>query len=362
MSNILDIINVPIGYLFKWLYMLVNDYGLAILLIAVITKILMLPLTIKQQKGTLSQLKFKPRITEIQTKYKDNPERMRREMAKLQEEGYSPTAGCSTMLIQFPILIGIYNVIRHPLKYILGVTVDETMLNTLRGMDSSIFTDKITLKSTDLEIKALSYIQQHIDSFKDIIAADKLNLIEKFNLNFLGMGNMNLSETPPIWKNIIGILPLPAFTTWLVVIPVVSGLTALALSLISQKVGPQAYMQDESTQQANGAMKFLIFLTPYMSYAIAMRVPAGLGLYWIASNILSILQLFLINKIMSPEKYIEEAKREEELRKAKRKKVQQRIAEERRNGVVVDKEDIPSNTHKTEAVVDKEDIPSDAER
>lgn len=361
MSSILDIINVPIGYLFKWLYMLVNDYGLAILLIALLTKVLMLPLTIKQQKGTLSQLKFKPRITEIQTKYKDNPERMRREMAKLQEEGYSPTAGCSTMLIQFPILIGIYNVIRHPLKYILGVTVDQTMLESLQGMNSDIF-GSLTLKSTDLEIKALSYIQENIGSFKDLITADKLSLIEKFNLNFLGLSNMNLSETPPIWKNIIGILPLPAFTSWLVIIPVLSGITALILSLISQKVGPQAYMQDESTQQANGTMKFLIFLTPYMSYAIAMRVPAGLGLYWIASNILAIVQVILINKIMSPEKYIEEAKREEELRKAKRKKVQQRIAEERKNGVVVDKEDIPTRTCRTDAVVDKEDIPSDDER
>ena len=350
LSSILDIINVPIGWLFKWLYMLVNDYGLAIILIAVITKLLLLPLGIKQQKGTLSQLKFKPRINEIQAKYRDNPERMQREMNKLKEEGYSPTAGCSSLLIQFPILIGIYNVIRHPLSYIVGISSElkDTLLLTLQKFDSATFAN-MNLKSTDFEIKALSYIQNNASSFKDIIPANTLNFIENFKVNFLGMPQFNLSLVPEKWKNFIGILPIPSFKTWLVIIPLLSGITALILSLVSQKTGVQNYMQDENEpQQGKGMMLFMTFLTPYMSYAIAMSVPAGLGLYWICSNLLMLIQTVAINKIYSPEKYVAQMKAEEAARKEKRKKAQQRIAEEKRaeklqasNKPVKDKEDIP---------------------
>ncbi len=350
LSSILDIINVPIGWLFKWLYMLVNDYGLAIILIAVITKILMLPLGIKQQKGTLSQLKFRPRINEIQTKYRDNPERMQREMNKLKEEGYSPTAGCSSLLIQFPILIGIYNVIRHPLSYIVGISSElkDSLLLTLQKLDSATFAN-MNLKSTDFEIKALSYIQNNAASFKNIIPESTLKFIENFKVNFLGMSQFNLSQVPEKWKNIIGILPIPSFKTWLVIIPLLSGITALILSIVSQKTGVQSYMQDEEPQQGKGMMLFMTFLTPYMSYAIAMSVPAGLGLYWICSNLLMLIQTVAINKIYSPEKYVEQMKAEEAARKEKRKKAQQRIAEEKRaeklqasgKPVLKDKEDIP---------------------
>lgn len=331
--------------------MLVNDYGLAIILIAIITKLLLLPLGIKQHKGTLSQLKYRPRINEIQKKYQDNPERMQREMNKLKEEGYSPTAGCSTLLIQFPILIGIYNVIRHPLSYIAGISSNlrDSLLLALQKMDSATF-GNMTLKSTDFEIKALSYIQNNPAAFKDIIPEGTLNFIEDFKVNFLGMSQFNLSVVPEKWKNIIGILPIPSFKTWLVIIPLLSGITALILSIVSQKMSPTNYMQDENEpQQGKGMMLFMTFLTPYMSYAIAMSVPAGLGLYWICSNLLMLIQTIAINKIYSPAKYIEQMKAEEAARKEKRKKAQQRIAEEKRaeklqasgKPVVVDKEDIP---------------------
>ena len=346
-NGILDIINVPLGYLFRWLYTLVNDYGIAIILIAVITKLLMVPLGIKQHKSTLSQLKYRPRIQEIQTKYKDNPERAQREMAKLQEEGYSPTAGCSTMLIQFPILIGIYNVIRHPLKYIVGLSQDvltgiHEIMTKVPGMEA------LKIEDVKFEINAITQIKENAAAYADIISPEKLELIESFNLNLFGLDAMNLAVIPEkIEYFLSSILPIPAFSSWLVAIPVISGITAFIYARISQKLSPAAMMQENDQNAAT--MKFMNFLTPYMSYAIAFSVPAGLGLYWIASNLLMMVQTLVINKIYSPAAYIEQLKAEEEARKAKRKKAQQRIAEEKRaekeaaKNKLKDKEDIPGD-------------------
>ncbi len=349
-NGIMDIINIPIGYLFRWLYTLVNDYGAAIILIAVITKLLMVPLGIKQHKSTLSQLKFRPRIQEIQTKYKDKPERMQREMAKLQEEGYSPTAGCSTMLIQFPILIGIYNVIRHPLKYIIGLSSDvldgiSGIIQKLPGMEA------MTVDNVQFEINAITQIKENAAAYADIITPEKLELIKSFNLNLFGLDAMNLAVIPDkIQYFLSSILPIPTFSSWLVIIPIISGITALIYAMVSQKIGPAAMMQDEN-QQNNATMKFMTFLTPYMSYAIAFSVPAGLGLYWIFSNLLMLVQTLVINKVYSPAKYIEQMKAEEEARKAKRKRAQQRIAEEKR----AEKEAAKGKNQ----LKDKEDIPGD---
>jgi YidC/Oxa1 family membrane protein insertase len=153
LSSIFDIINVPIGYLLRYCYLLVSNYGLAIILVGIITKILLVPLAVKQQKSSLAQMKFGPRVREIQQKYATDRDRQQREMAKLQAEGYSPAAGCSTLLIQFPIIIGIYNVIRHPLKYIVGLSDTilasvATRLATIPGFES------ITVKSPNFEVSA----------------------------------------------------------------------------------------------------------------------------------------------------------------------------------------------------------------
>ncbi len=349
-KGIMDIINVPLGYLFRWLYMLVSDYGIAIILIAVITKVLMVPLGIKQHKSTLTQLKFRPRIQEIQTKYKDKPERMQREMAKLQEEGYSPTAGCSTMLIQFPILIGIYNVIRHPLKYIIGLSegVLENVLAVIKKLPDM---EAMTLESPNFEISAITRIKENAAAYADIITPEKLELIETFNLNLFGLDAINLAQVPEkVQYFLSSILPIPTFSSWLVIIPILSGLSALIYALISQKIGPSAMMQSED-QQNSATMKFMNFLTPYMSYTIAMSMPAGLGLYWIFSNILMLIQTLIINKVYSPAKYIEQMKAEEEARKLKRKKAQQRIAEEKRAEKEANKG--------AKQLKDKEDIPGD---
>ena len=317
MGSIMDIINVPIGYLMRWLYQLVGNYGVAIILLAVITKLLMVPLGIKQHKGQLSQMKFRKRIARIQKKYANDQQRMQQEMQKLQAEGYSPTAGCGTMLIQFPILIGIYNVIRAPLQYVVGLPKDVIEKLATLAMQDPKKIDQIAL---------IDFIEKNEAACRPIMNGHEYFSMD---LNFLGL---NLADLPKSLEYFLkSIVPIPNFdASWLWLIPILSALTAVLSTVLSQRMGPAKYMQDPNAQ-GKGTGMFMQVLGPYMSYAIAFSVPTGLGLYWVCSNILMTLQTVALNLIYNPDKYKEMYDKEEEerrLKKRKKKELAAKIAAE----------------------------------
>lgn len=313
MGSIMDIINIPIGYLMRWLYQLVGNYGVAIILLAVITKLLMVPLGIKQHKGQLSQMKFRKRIARIQKKYANDQQRMQQEMQKLQAEGYSPTAGCGTMLIQFPILIGIYNVIRYPLQYVVGLSTDT--ITKLLDIYNQATGAQLTTKAAEYQITLIEHIGQNMGAYESALANTDYFSI---NLDFLGM---NLAAIPAKIEYFLqSIVPIPTFdSSWVWLIPILSALTAVLSTVLSQKMGPAKYMQDPNAQ-GKGTGVMMQVLGPYMSYAIAFSVPAGLGLYWVCSNILMTLQTVALNLIYNPDKYKEMYDKEEEERRLKKKK------------------------------------------
>jgi YidC/Oxa1 family membrane protein insertase len=313
MGAIMDIINIPIGWLMRFLYQFVGNYGVAVILLAVITKLLMVPLGIKQHKGQLSQMKFRKRIARIQKKYAGDQARMQQEMQKLQAEGYSPTAGCGTMLIQFPVLIGIYNVIRYPLQYVVGLNSD--IINKLLELYNNATGAALANTAPEYQITLIEHIGQNFATYETVLADTNYFAI---NLDFLGM---NLAAIPAKLEYFLqSIVPIPTFdASFLWLIPILSAITAAASTILSQKMGPSKYMQDPN-MQGKGTMAFMNVLGPYMSYAIAFSVPAGLGLYWVFSNILMTLQTVALNLIYNPAKYKEMYDKEEEERKLKKKK------------------------------------------
>ena len=120
----MNLISSLLGQVLEFIYNLVNNYGLAIVLFTVVVKTILLPLTIKQTKSMKAMQDIQPKVQEIQNKYKDKPEKQNQEIMKLyQEATINPMAGCLPLLIQFPILIGLYNVLRQPVKY--GVFANE---------------------------------------------------------------------------------------------------------------------------------------------------------------------------------------------------------------------------------------------
>ena len=114
----MNLISNLLGQVLKFILEFATNYGLAIVLFTVFVKILLLPLTIKQTKSMKAMQDIQPKIKEIQEKYKSKPEKQTQEIMKVyQEAKINPMAGCLPLLIQFPILIGLYNVLRNPVKY-----------------------------------------------------------------------------------------------------------------------------------------------------------------------------------------------------------------------------------------------------
>ena len=118
-------IAVPLGYLLTFIYKLVGNYGISLIILTVLVKLLLYPLYFKQIKSTASMSSLQPKIKAIQEKYKNDKEKMNEEMAKItKDENFNPMGGCLPMLIQLPIIWGLFTLLRNPIKYI----ADENMI------------------------------------------------------------------------------------------------------------------------------------------------------------------------------------------------------------------------------------------
>ncbi len=115
----LDVIARPMGALMYWIFTVVNSYGLAIIIFTVLTKILMLPLNVKQTESTKKMNAINPKMKALQEKYKNDKEKLNQKLMELyKEENYNPASGCLPMLIQMPIIFALFYVVRDPAKYV----------------------------------------------------------------------------------------------------------------------------------------------------------------------------------------------------------------------------------------------------
>lgn len=289
------ILGIPFGWVIHWLQQLIGNYGWTIIVFTIIVKLLMTPLTIKQQKNSAKMASFQPKLNELQNRYKNNKEKYQEEMMKLYErEGYSPTSGCMPMVIQMIILFGIIEVVYRPLRYVLQISADAIdAACTAVGLVSS------------QQLQLINIVQQGTGekfmAVKDVFSAADLAKIQGFDMNFLGL---DLSQTPSLSFN------------WLLIIPILSFASAMLMSLVSMKQQPNA------EGQQGVMMKVMMFASPIMSLFFTFQLPAGVGLYWIISNITSFISMEIVRRIYTPEKLAElaandkgTARRREKMRK-----------------------------------------------
>lgn len=284
---LLDIFCVPFGILLRWLYIIGKDYGVALILFTMITRVLLFPLAIKQQKSTAEMIRMRPKLEKLQKKYAKNKEKFNEATMQLyQEEGYSPLTGCLPMLIQLPILSILYFVIYQPPRYILGLKPEI--------IDRIADIAKISRRSYREEIDVAQFISQHMDKLTGIIPSNTLRI--KFD--FFGL---NLLNNPQFKFNI------------LLLIPILCYITSFLSSWLSMKMNSAA-----NTQQTKGMNNSMLFVMPLISTYFAFQVPAALGFYWIITNIFMILQVILLNKFYNPEKLADELEQKSIERKRKR--------------------------------------------
>lgn len=263
------------GYLLYGIYKIVGNYGAAIIIFTVLTKLLLLPLTIKQQKSLELNKKMQPILQELQIKYKDNPQKMTEEYQKImQDNKFNPFSGCLITLIQIPILFGLLFAVGKPLTNIIKMPEEEIKQEVMALIPENY-------NGTYEEfIEQNRYIELEIIKQKDLL-----------KLDFLGI---NLGDVASQDKNniVLYILPiLTAFFTWISV-----------YAINGNKLKEKQVMKDaEGNEIEMPNMQFMNLMMPILSGYIAYIVPQGLALYWFMSSVLQIAIHLVVKKFVVKE-------------------------------------------------------------
>lgn len=277
-----------------------NNYLIALLLFAVAMKIILLPFSIKQQKNSIRQAKLRPKEMAIRKKYagrndKPSQQKLNEEIMKLyQEENFNPASGCLPILLQFPILIGLYQVVIRPLEFFCGVGKDMIAAPAkgaeVGGAVYELVKELNGGQAVTQQINMISIIRDNFDKFKDIINIDKASLPD-----FTVFG-IDLSVKPE--------LTLSFPMAWYLLIPILTFVVFFFGMKITRKFtyNPQA----EMTGDAQKSMAIMDWSMPLLSVYICFIMPSIIGIYWIFQNILGTVQQIILAKVMPIPKFTDE--------------------------------------------------------
>ena len=270
------------GYLLNLIYEIVNNYGIAIILFTLVIKIVMLPLSIKQQKMLKKNSKLQEKLKILQFKYKNNPEKLNQEMMELYKtEKMNPLSGCFSSIIQLLIILSVFWLVSQPLTYMKKVDPQvienyKTEIQQENGSSSSYYPEIEIIEKKGAEDENV-YI----------------------NMDFLGI---DLSKVPTAslndWR--VYIIPVLYVITSFISIKMTTSAQKKAMKkkeiVIENGETKQPDDLDSSMQQMNNTM---LYMMPIMSISIAIVAPLGLALYWLVSNVLMIIERLIIDKVMT---------------------------------------------------------------
>lgn len=285
------------------------NVGLCIILFTIVTKMLMLPLTIKQQKSTKLMSVMNPEIKAIQDKYKgkSDQESMRRQNVEVQavyeKYGTSMTGGCLPLLIQMPILFALFSVIRNIPAYVPAMKVNfDNVVNALITQNG--YAEKITTGITDLSL-ALNGVA--IEKY-DFTNADKLvDMLYKFTTaQWAELEAMFPAISTTIAQNATEIAEMNTFLGlniaeapgWMPSIAWIIPILAAASQFLSVKILQGKQPQADPDNPTAQSMQTMNNIMPLMSAFFCVTMPIGLGIYWIASSVVQIIQQLFVNAYM----------------------------------------------------------------
>ena len=293
-----EIIRIPFGYVLEFLNKLTGNYGVALILFAIIVRILLIPINAKSKKSMMKMSRLQPKIQAIQRKYPDDKQKQNEAIQKLQqEEGASMgCGGCLWSLVPLLILLPLFQVIRQPIVYMLHESQDVAdVICKVMGTTGDAYAQLKAIGPGMAEKR--EEIMAALEAANLTLAnADTLNGL---NFNFLGI---DLAQIPT-WK----VWTWGAFT-WNamggMLIPILSGGSQVVQMWLSQRsnnsvVTDENGLEDKETaQQSKSAQqgKLMMWMMPLMSLFIGFSVPAALSLYWLVGGIASMIENHFLTK------------------------------------------------------------------
>lgn len=293
MNAIINAIAIPLGFIMKWCFNLISNYGLAIILFTLITKIILLPLSVWVQKSSIKMVRMQPEINRIKAKFFGDKDTIADEQSKLYKKyKYNPLSSLIPLVMQIILLMGVVGVIYNPMNHLFNMPEDfiqETNKITIEQFSPDLNPEDSALQLYSIEnikdpARRPVYEAMLQEKFPDIDVSAHLNTIENFNLKFLGI---NLSHNPSI---VMGIT---------IVVPIVAGLSSYLLCIAQNKSNVLQAEQKKSSKW--GMLAFSVGLSLFLGFF----VPAGTALYWVASNLFAIVQLYALNAVIPPKKFVD---------------------------------------------------------
>ena len=322
------------GYALNFLYEFIGNYGVAIILFSVLVKIVMLPISISQQKTMKKSQKINDEMKQIQFKYKNDPEKLNQEvMALYKREKLSPFSGCFSAIVQIILLFAVFYLVRSPLTYMKKVDVNvieklESVVqeqgNTSNYKEIAVINYMNKLERENQQSVSEEELKEEVENNENQEQINSEEIKENseteeksefnindykdkayINMNFLGL---DLSKVPTEDLGDLKVLIIPALY-------VISSFISIKLSthntkkkekeekLIGDGTVKKVEEEYDAMEQANKSMSWFM---PLMSISIACIAPLGLALYWLVNNILMIFERLLLDKFLKDEK--EEAK------------------------------------------------------
>lgn len=275
------------GYILNFIYQFVQNYGVSIILFSILLKLILLPLSIKQQKTMKKTAKIQVKVKELQEKYKNDQMKMNQEMMDLyKKENMNPFSGCLTSIIQIVLLFAMFGLVRNPLTYMkkIDTTTIENYKNEIRQEvgENSISTNYP-------EISIVKYVNENKEK------SDAAYI----NMNFLGL---DLSSVPQ--ENIkdpkVYIIPILYVLTSMISMKISTNTTQKNNKdkKILEKENKEVKKEQEELDMAEQMTKNMSWFMPIMAVSISIIAPLGLALYWLVNNILMIFERLILNKIL----------------------------------------------------------------
>ena len=284
METVLYYVCIPLGILMKWCWQLVGNYGLAIILFTLATKIILIPLSVWTHKNSIQMVKIQPAVNFLKVNHYGDMDTFADEQAALfKKEKYRPMVSLIPLALQIFLLLGVVQIIYHPMDYLFAIdsaTIRELATFIGADMEQSSFQLKIIEAIKAGEITATSVIPNvSTETLSSIISS-----VSGFENSLFGF---DLAVVPAeIW----GIY---------ILMPVIAGFSSWLLSFTQNLSNVLQHEQSKWNQY--GLMAFSVGLSVYLG----VGVPAGIAVYWIASNLFSIIQMYILNAIINPKKYVD---------------------------------------------------------
>lgn len=273
-----------LGSVMRFCYNLFNNYGIAIILFTLFSKIVLLPISIWVQKNSIKMVKMQPDINKIKIKFFGDKDRIADEQSKLyKKEKYNAFASLIPLFVQIFLLLGLVEVINKPITYIANVPKDKVESLVEIALDKH---DDLNPESSSLELTVFNDIKSgnHLKKYNKVIDSETSQRISNINMNFFGF------DLTWVASSIRG-------KSWLV--PIFAGISAWLLCVAQNAIN--VLQAEQSKFNKYGMMAFSVGLSLYLGCFVA----AGVALYWVFSNIFAIVQQIILNIFINPKKYVD---------------------------------------------------------